>query len=181
MRLCARAFVPEPWVIGMFGDDVLDRFAGTSESYTSMAWSDDRIAIGAFVAGALVGVAGATRPGRCRYCDIDDDELAASRAVRGAPIEDEFDDLCIAAHRGEGLPVHARIAPVAAEPALQGAGIGRAVVAGIVAALLDDGASCIVLECNEHNAPFYEHAGFRAFARFREPSGPMSCVMRLDG
>ncbi len=180
-RLVASAFAGEPFAVGMFGESQLDRFAGMCREYSTWPWGANPVAVGAELAGTVVGVAVATPPGACHLCD-DFDESEPPEATRAAQIEHEFQLRSRRAHLDAGLPPHAHIASVATEPVLEGCGVGRQVVEHLVARLWDAGARCAVLECLTGREQFYANMGFRRVTEFDDPGGPglRSLLMRRD-
>lgn len=176
--MLARAFRTEPFVPAMYGDDPIEQLAGLRALY-DMTFDETRVNVVATIGDMVVGMAGAVRPGRCAVCDTLDMSLPMPTEPPWKVIDRQFDLLCRAAHQEAGLPPHARIGPVGSEPSMQGSGIGRAVVGGVVDRLRADGDPCIVLECIEHNEPFYTHLGFRRIGSFPDPAGSLTVVMRL--
>src|SRR5690242_10614358 len=81
--LLHRAFVDEPFTVEMYGPELLARWGGSWDLYSSVRSEETTIALGAHVSEVLVGVAMASKPGECRLCRVlareprpDDDFLA---------------------------------------------------------------------------------------------------------
>lgn len=180
-RMLAAAFAGEPFAFGMFGASPLARFAGMAEVYSSWPSATNGVVVGAEVGGSLVGVALATLPGECVLCDqfAASAEPGTSTAQR---VEYELQLRCRDAHLSQALPPHAHITAVASEPFLNGVGVGRRVVTGLVERLWSFGVSCAVLECLTTREQFYERCGLRRVADFPDPGGPdlRSVLMRID-
>jgi GNAT superfamily N-acetyltransferase len=176
--LLARAYLDEPFVPPMFGDHPIDRFAGLRALYSSPL-DRARVNVVACVDGVVVGMTGAARAGRCRICTAVDPD-APRPTDRAAAIDHEFDVNCRRAHLAASLPPHARVGPVGSDPALHGAGVGRAVVGAVLDRLDALGDRCIVLECLEHRERFYAHFGFERIGTFPDPAGPTALLMRRD-
>jgi hypothetical protein len=176
--LLARAYLDEPFVPAMYGDDLIARFVGLRALYSSPL-DPARVNVVALLDGVLVGMAGAARAGRCRICTAVDPD--APRPVeRAAAIDHQFDVNCRRAHLAAELPPHARIGPVGSDPVLHGAGVGRGVLTGVLDRLDAFGDRCIVLECLEHRERFYAHFGFERVGTFLDPAGPTALLMRRD-
>ncbi len=176
LALAARSFVDEPFLVEMVGDDPVERLAAARDHFAADLWTQE-LQLGAFVGEILVGVCLVAPPGHCEICSGTDPSSAPDDPDRR--IGWEFAVNVQAAHQPEGE--HAWLRLVAVEPVVQGAGIGRALVASAVAALADQGASCVLLECEPRRAAFYEHAGFRARTSFFDPSsGSDASLLRAD-
>jgi GNAT superfamily N-acetyltransferase len=159
-RLVGRALWDEPYMRVTFGEDRLARYAATVELFLALdPVGKGRPAIGAFAGDHPVAVAVATEPASCPYC---------APPQPGAPVHAfdiafrEVDARLRAAHLG--LAPHWRIAPVAAEPGLQGIGLGRLVVEAVVAEAMAREPALMTLECAPHVVPFYERLGFGVHA-----------------
>jgi len=170
--LMARAFVDEPFIIGLYGHDRLERFGSCLVRYRSQPWPDDDIVIGALVDDVVVGVVVVAPPHRCHGCDVGerpDDPVEL--------LDWGFYSNCRAAHLREGD--HAWLGRLAAEPALRGCGIGSALLqAG--AAASESLSPTLLLECEGHRQALYERAGFRAVSEIPDELGPPALLMRRD-
>ena len=176
MVLATRSFINEPFVVGMFGADPLQRFALAHRFYQSSPWLDEDQTLGAFVGGVLVGLCLSSLPGRCNVCEQTDP---------GRPPQDpllflewQFEVNLQAAHADQGA--HAWMRRVAVDPALRRAGIGRRLIADAVRELSAAGARTVLLECQPHREALYVACGFRRVRTFPEPSGPDAVLMRAD-
>lgn len=172
-RIVAAAFAGEPFAFGMFGDEVLERYAGMLGNYSDWPADDEALVMAARVDGHLLGVALATRPGRCSLCDLLPDPDAH-------PIDAEFYRRCAQAHHDAALPPHVHIQTVATDAAVQGTGIGR-ILMGALLAETAAWASATVLECLTTRRRFYERIGFEVVSEFDDPGGPglRALLMRL--
>jgi ribosomal protein S18 acetylase RimI-like enzyme len=180
MRLCGRAFRDYEYARALFGDDPLDRLARVTDEFASVPWDPAELTAGAWSGAALVGLAGADPPGRCRVCRRERQE----RPPAADPIATagyEFERERRAAH--SGLAPHSQLRHVAVEPGFQGLGVGRTVVRAVLDALRGAGGGPIVLECVEPLEPFYAREGFETVGRFGDPIAADLLVMRreLDG
>jgi ribosomal protein S18 acetylase RimI-like enzyme len=168
MRLAARSFLNEPFLVEMFGAEPVRRFALANEFYRSSAWHDDQQHLAALVGDLLVGFCVCSPPGRCRICsDTDpqrrpDDQLQVS--------EWQFEVNVQAAHADHGA--HAWISRVAVDPVLRGTGIGRTLMSQAIAQVRTDGAELVLLECQPHRENFYLACSSNASGRFPTPSVP---------
>ena len=180
-RIVATAFAGEAFAVGMFGESPLARLVGMTNEYSSWPETSTPLVLAAEVAGLLIGVGSATRPGECRLCDGFDETLRPD-TTPAARIERSFQLACRQAHLDSGLPPHGHIATVATDPSIQGAGVGRLVVAGLLDRLRQAGARCAVLECLTTRESFYRHLGFDRVVEFDDPGGPglRSVLMRID-
>jgi ribosomal protein S18 acetylase RimI-like enzyme len=177
MRLCARAFADYGYVRALYGDDPLDRIAGTMTEYGHIGWDEGRISFGAWAGAALVGTASIERLGRCHVCEPgeqdeqpDDDRLAAAA--------ERFDEMRRLEHAR--VPAHGHVVMVAVEPVVQRAGVGRAVIDAAVGSFRDEGGGPLVLECILALEPYYASQGFRTIGGFEEPDSDDIAVMQAD-
>ncbi len=178
MRLCARAFVDYGYVHAIFGDDPLERIVGTTKEFGGVGWDAERISIGAWVGGVLVGTASVEPLGGCRVChpratphDAEEDERLAAAGAR-------FDEARRIEH--EPVPPHGHVTLVAVEPAVQGVGIGPTVVRAVVGAFGEQGGGPLVLECITPLEGFYANLGFLTIGGFAEADSEDIVVMRAD-
>jgi ribosomal protein S18 acetylase RimI-like enzyme len=182
-RLVATAFAGEPFAVGMFGEDPVDRLIGMTREYATWPDVDEPLLLAIEADGVLLGAALATFPGACHLCSHDGATSSISAAdTRAAEIEQEFQARCRAAHLEAELPPHGHIITVATEHFIQGAGAGRRLVDALVARLVAAGAHCVVLECVTGRERFYTACGFRRVSEFPDPGGPdhRCLLMRLD-
>ncbi len=175
VALFLRAFTDEPFVVQMFGPDPVERFGRVVRAYGGMTRDEQGLHLGAFVEGVLVGMCLMTRPGRCRPCSADPSTPPEDEAAR---LDWQFELNTAAAHAGLGL--HARISQVAVEPVLQGAGLGRQLVAAALQAAATDAPPLVVLECQPHRRDFYLQCGFETVRTFPDPVGPDAVLLRLS-
>lgn len=161
-RLVGRAIFDEPYMRVAFGEDRVSRFVRVSGFFGGFDGARaERLVVGVYLDGLMVAMAGATEPGGCRHClppepseaDEDDPWDIAFR---------EVDPKARAAH--QGLPPHWYVAPVASEPAVQGAGFGRAAMVALVEAAMLREPAAMTLDCLPSLAPFYERFGFEVLA-----------------
>ncbi len=176
MTLAARSFAKEPFMIDMFGREPLRRFASANRFYRSSPWQDDEYQLGAFIGDVLVGLCLSSPPGACHVCQHTD----ASRPPADPLLVSEwqFEVNVQAAHASQGT--HAWLRRVAVDPALQGAGIGRALIAEALGQLRARGAQAVLLECQDHREDFYVACGFRRVDTVPEVTGPLASLMRAD-
>jgi GNAT superfamily N-acetyltransferase len=176
MRLAARSFLNEPFMIEMFGAEPVRRFALASEFYLSSPWQDDQQHLAAFVGDVLVGVCVCSPPGRCRICTDIDPERPPDDPLQ--VFEWQFDVNVQAAHADHGG--HAWISRVVVDPVLRGAGIGRILMSQAITQLQLDGAGTVLLECQEHRENFYVACGFHRVGTFPDPAGPDAILLRAE-
>jgi GNAT superfamily N-acetyltransferase len=176
MRLAARSFLSEPFMVEMYGAEPVRRFALANKHYRSSPWHDDQQLIAAFVGDVLVGFCVCSSPGRCHVCtDIDPEQPPDDEAE----VPDwQFEVNVQAAHADQGA--HAWISRVVVESVLNGAGIGRILMSRAIAALRADGTETVLLECQEHRENFYLACGFHRAATFADPLGPDAILLRAD-
>jgi ribosomal protein S18 acetylase RimI-like enzyme len=174
VHLFLRAFTTEPFVLEMFGPDPVGRFARVVRAYGGMSRDENGVHLGAFVEGVLVGMCLMTRPGRCRPCAADPASPPEEAAAR---LDWQFELNTAEAH--SALGPHARISQVAVEPALQGGGLGRRLVAAALATAGAEGIDEVVLECQPHRSAFYQRCGFEPVSTFPDPVGPDAVLLRF--
>lgn len=176
--LSARAFIDEPYVVELFGEERVTRYARVLEHFRAKAWSSDARVIAATCGPVLVGFVSVFPPGHCQLC------LDTATATSSAPddererMEWQFDRDRSRAHQAQGE--HAWIHKVAVEPFLSGQGIGRALVAQALSEARRSGAGCVILECQPHREAFYASCGMTRSSTFPDPVGPDVSVMRVD-
>jgi GNAT superfamily N-acetyltransferase len=176
MTLAARAFLGEPFVIGMFGAEPILRFASAHRFYQSSTWYDDEEHLAAYVGDVLVGLCLTSSAGRCHICTRIDPDRPPEEPL--AVVDWQFEVDVKAAHADQGT--HAWLSRVVVDPALHGAGIGRSLIGKAVARLASDGAPSALLECQPHREDFYVACGFHRAGSVRDPTGPDACLMRID-
>jgi ribosomal protein S18 acetylase RimI-like enzyme len=172
--LAHRAFVDEPFTIEMFGEHMLDRWAGSWGLYSSLSSGRSTLTFGARVGEVLVGVVFGSAPGQCSMCNVyahearpDDPHLA---------IDWQFHQNIAMVHRS--LDQHAWIDKLAVEPALQGLGIGQRLLVAVAEALHGGEPTDLVLECAPDRVSFYSGVGFEEVSTFADPAGPDASLMR---
>jgi predicted N-acetyltransferase YhbS len=79
-----------------------------------------------------------------------------------------------------GLPPHANIGPIAVEPALQGRGIGRLLLAAAWEKASADRPPTVALDCDPSLLSFYEGFGFRQIGKVTDPYGFDIIGLRRD-
>jgi GNAT superfamily N-acetyltransferase len=179
--LAAAAFMAEPFAYGMYGDSALARFSGMAHGFAEWPSAADPMMLGVELGGHLLGVAVATLPGHCGFCDsvtVAD----GPPSNEGQRIEREFRALCREAHLGSHLPPHAHVEILATEPALHGSGIGRVLMMAMLDRLRDADVEHVVLDCLTTRAAFYGHFGFTPVQEFADPGGPRlrALLMQAD-
>ena len=175
MELAARAFLHEPFIAGMFGSDLRERFIATSDFYASTPWTPGDLRLGAFLGGHLVGLAVASPDAHCHMC-----RRAGDPEADLPPDESAWQQLARATHATQ--PLHGRIGRMVVEPVLHGAGIGRALLVEAVDWLSHQGSTVVLLECESVRERFYLANGFRRVSVISEPTNgdEGSYLMRLD-
>lgn len=176
MRLAARSFLNEPFMVEMFGAEPVRRFALSSEFYGSSPWHDDQQHLAAFVGDVLVGFCVCSPPGLCRICTDTDPERPPEDQLQ-VP-EWQFEVNVQAAHADHDA--HAWISRVVVDPVLRGAGIGRRLMSQAIAQVQADGAETVLLECQAHRESFYIACGFHRARTFPDPLGPDAVLLRAD-
>jgi ribosomal protein S18 acetylase RimI-like enzyme len=176
MTLAARAFAGEPFMTEIFGPEPIRRFEGAVGLYRSAFWDDAEMHLGTFVADLLVGLAVVSPPGTCRICTRVDPHHPPDDPYQA--VDWEFEVNVQAAHSDQGE--HAWLSKVVVDPALRGAGIGRALVGEALTRVGADGAAAMVLECQPHRERLYASCGFARVKTFPDPAGPPAVLMRAD-
>ena len=133
--------------------------------------------LGAYVDGVLVGAALGCPPGGCHVCEhVDPRRSPTEPAERD---EWAFEVNTAAAHADQGS--HAWVSRLVVDPALQGSGIGRALIAGALDLFgADDQPLRVLLECQPHRESLYVGCGFTRVRTFPDPGQPDCLLMRLD-
>ena len=177
MTLAARSFQGEPFIAEMFGDAPVQRFANAHRFYRAAQWYESDLHLGAFVDNVLVGLCVSSPPGHCHICEhVDAGQPPEKPAAR---FDWTFEVNAQAAHADQGT--HAWLSRVVVDPALQGAGIGRALVAMTLEGLREQGGSVgVLLECQPHRELLYLACGFERVRTFPDPAGPDCLLMRAD-
>ena len=179
MSIASRAFLHQPFIRDMFGDDLVARFSATRAFYLSTPWAPGDLHLGAFVGGALVGAAAVSPAGQCYLCDPEQPDDAVAQP--GLPAEESaWLQLARATHLRQ--PSHGRIGRMVVEPVLQGAGVGRALMAASLGWLRSTASPVVILECEGSMEEFYLRAGFERVAVITsvDDDGEGSYLMRLD-
>ena len=140
------------------------------DQYRAYPGAGIHLAVVAVAKDEIVGAAVATGPGLCRLCD-QDAPIGVPALSHAEQVEQEFQFACRHAHLRAALPAHMHIQTVATDPFLQGCGIGRLLLAELVARAVDAGAACVALECLTTRAGFYERIGFGLVDEFADPGG----------
>lgn len=167
MDLCREAFLDEPFIIDLFGDDRDERRRGAAAMFSDAALGPHDFLMGVHADDRVVGVALVSPSGHCHVCAESD---APPRA--GMPMA-EWEFLRDVATAHAALGTHGWIGKVAVDPAEQGRGIGRSLVAAAVKAVNGD----VLLECQPHRQAFYESCGFVPVGAIPDPPGPDAGLM----
>jgi ribosomal protein S18 acetylase RimI-like enzyme len=176
MRLAARSFLNEPFMVEMFGAEPVRRFTLASEFYRSSPWHDDQHHLAAFISDRLVGFCVCSAPGRCHICTDTDPERPPDDPLQ---VSDwQFEVNVQRAHADQDP--HAWISRVAVESVLRGAGIGRALMSRAIAHAQASGVEVVLLECQPHRENFYLACGFHRVRTFPDPLGPEAILLRAD-
>ena len=159
--LLARAFVDEPYVVMLHGDDPDSRRAALETRYAAEPPGRHTLALGAYADDALVAVLLGSLPGTCLGCERNEDTDPWSTEVA-------------AVH--ERHPPHQRVGRLGVDPAHRGLGAG----AGLLHAAVAHGRSlgvATLLECQAHRIDYYERRGFTVVARVQDPQGEPGAVL----
>src|SRR3954451_23061822 len=65
-----RAFVDEPFTVGMYGEQILERWGRSWALYAGLESTSSTLALAARVEGVLVGLALGSAPGHCSICEV---------------------------------------------------------------------------------------------------------------
>lgn len=169
MALSVRAFVDEPFVVELFGEDRRAREQGVQSLFGDAEPWPGAVVIGIERDGALVASAVLTQPGSCHACSRADDPPPSAGSA--AYSEWRFEQNVVEAHRPLGP--HGWLAKVAVDPNERGGGLGRMVVQH--ARSLCRGP--VVLECQPHRGDFYAACGFDVVGTVPDPAGPEALLM----
>ena len=153
--LLAHAFVDEPYVVALHGDDPAARVAALRARYGAEPVGHHTLELAAYADGALVGVAQGSLPGTCLGCERNEDDDPWSLAVA-------------VVHRG--LPAHLRVGRLGVAAQARGIGAGAGLLHAAVARARGLGV-VTVLECQPHRVAYYERRGFSVVARVHDPLG----------
>jgi GNAT superfamily N-acetyltransferase len=160
-ELLARAFVDEPYVVLLHGDDPAVRLDALRTRYAGEPVGRHTLELAAYAEGGLVGVCLASLPGTCLGCERNEDDDPWSLAVEDA-------------HRG--LPEHLRVGRLGVAPEVRGEGVGAGLLHASVARAREAGA-ITVLECQAHRIDYYERRGFSVVARVPDKTGDPGAVL----
>lgn len=174
--VAARAFHGEEFVVGMFGEEPVARYAAVHHLYRHETYDETAIHLGAFAGPELVGVIRASPYGLCHVCAVIDPDDPPADPVLAADWAFEVE----VTRSHAPYPGHAWISRVAVEPALHGAGVGTALVDAAVEHLARRGRGTVLLECLQQREGFYLARGFRREAEVPDPNAELSYLMRLD-
>ena len=174
--VAARAFHDEEFVVGMFGEEPIARYAAVHHLYRHETFDPHAIHLGAFAGPELVGVIRASPAGRCHACAVIDPDDPPSDPVLAADWAFEVEVTRAHAPYAD----HAWISRVAVEPTLHGAGIGKALVDAAVDSLRANGGGTVLLECLKQRERFYLGRGFVRESEIPDPNAELSYLMRLD-
>jgi GNAT superfamily N-acetyltransferase len=174
--VAARAFFDEDFIVGMLGDDPVERFVGVQHFYAAEPWDADAVHLGAFLGPTLVGLIRASPYHRCSVCrHVDPHEPPADPILAKDWV---FEVEVLRAHERYGD--HAWISRVAVEPQLHGVGIGKRLVDAALDRLATHGPGTVLLECLATREGFYVGRGFSRAAEVPDPHAQLSYLMRTD-
>ena len=159
--LLARAFVDEPYVVMLHGDDPAARQAALEARYAAEPADRHSLALGAYADDVLVAVLLGSLPGSCLACDRNEDTDPWSTAVAEV-------------HAGVGS--HLRVGRLGVEPAYRGVGAG----AGLLHAAVSRARALAVgtlLECQAHRIDYCERRGFAVVAHVPDPPSDPGAVL----
>lgn len=165
--LFCRAFVDYDYVRALYGGDRRDRIAGLLREIETGGWDPTALGVGAWSDGALLAMAFAEPPGRCRLCTDPAEPVTPESDLLSASMG-AFDAMRRRAHAG--VPPHAHVKQVAVEPGAQGSGLGRAVMGALMDAIRERGGGPVLLECVAEIEGFYRTFGFTTIGRFPDPA-----------
>ncbi|HEX6026223.1 MAG TPA: GNAT family N-acetyltransferase [Solirubrobacter sp.] len=168
-----RALFDQPFARQTYGDGAVTRWGRSYDDYAGVRREHYSLALGAFAGPVVVGVVLASLPDACQAC-----KGPSPTARLDDPIDAlnwQFDRDRAAVHRAQ--PAHAWISKLTVEPALQGLGIGRALLDAVTAQLPTS--LPVLLECEMHRERFYAARGFRRVTTVPDPTGPDVLLLRL--
>lgn len=174
-RLLTRAFIDEPYVIGLYGTDRLGRYEPLLRRFDSKRPNADAVVLGAAIEADVVGVAVFWLPQSCPPCG----EPEQPPADPDEFVDWEFYRSVRELHLPQGP--HGWVTLVSVEPALRGAGIGESLVHAGIDALRSRGVGTALLECEQHRSAFYERCGFRRVGEVHDPATNESVVLMRVG
>ncbi|HLX89821.1 MAG TPA: GNAT family N-acetyltransferase [Acidimicrobiales bacterium] len=157
----ARALQDDPTNVASYGDDPLVRLAMVHKLFVDVFGQTTVPQYGAVAGDCVVAVAGVVAPGRCvgtMMGPMAAEVLAGPEPPLGDPWRASRFWATWALHDLPGE--HWHIGPVGVEPALQGMGIGRAVMEGLCAELDEHGRIGWLETNRERNVRFYSALGF---------------------
>jgi GNAT superfamily N-acetyltransferase len=160
-ELLARAFVDEPYVVMLHGDDPEARRAALEARYAAEPPDRHTLALGAYAGNTLAAVLLGSVPGTCLGCERNEDTDPWSVAV---------------AEVHAGMPAHLRVGRFGVDPAYRGSGAGAGLLHAAVGRAREQGVTT-VLECQTHRIGYYERRGFAVVARVPDPSGDPGAVL----
>ncbi|HET7900587.1 MAG TPA: GNAT family N-acetyltransferase [Candidatus Nanopelagicales bacterium] len=163
--VAARAFCDQGFMIGMLGEDPVERLAGAYRLYAGEAWDPAAITLGAYVGDALLGIVRASPVGACTACRTVDPASPPEDEI--ARKDWEFEVGVVATHAQHGD--HAWISRMAVEPRVAGHGIGGRLVEAAVAELAAYGPGTVLLECLSVVESWYLAHGFVRLDDVPEP------------
>jgi len=169
MELTARAFLYEPFIVGLLGADPVARYPLCRDRYTSLPWDPDGDSVGAFSDGLLIGAVGVDRAGHCHQCHSADqpDFITGQISTYARNVS--------AVHARQD-PAHGWLGRVAVEPTLHGNGVGGLLVSGALEHLAARGTDIALLDAELHRVSYYEPWGFTVIEHF---SGSVSNNLAL--
>jgi GNAT superfamily N-acetyltransferase len=177
MTRVARSFHGEPFSTGLFDGPPLSRFEQALRFYRALPWRGADLNLGAFVGDVLVGLSLGSRPGGCHVCE----DVDPQRPPRDPAEYEEwvFEVNTRTAHADQGP--HAWVSRLVVDPALQGSGLGRELVARSLDGFRrEDGSVRVLLECQPHREAWYLRRGFQRVRTFPDPGQPDCLLLRVD-
>ncbi|MEP6972830.1 MAG: GNAT family N-acetyltransferase [Actinomycetota bacterium] len=175
--MAGRAFWTEEYMRPL-GTDPIALYATVQDVYLGMdITTHGTVALGAFAADHVVGVACITTADACFFCTMDPE----AGPTHDDPISHVFHQVDLAIRElHTGLPTHAYIGPIAVEPTLQHQGIGHRLVEESFARATVDHPDTVALDCDPRLQTFYEAHGFRPIARVTDAWGFDIVGLRRD-
>jgi GNAT superfamily N-acetyltransferase len=159
--LLARAFVDEPYVVLLHGEDPESRRTALVARYAAEAAGRHTLALGAYADGLLVAVLLGSLPGTCLGCERNVDTDPWSTGVA-------------AVH--ELLLPHQRVGRLGVDPTCRGLGAGAGLLHAAVARGRRHGVATL-LECQAHRIEYYQRRGFAVVGRVPDPPGESGAVL----